>query len=168
MKKLQLQFVFCLLISLLITGNAFSANEFFRSITSGNWNAISTWQMSTNSGSTWIAATLTPTDASGEITVRSPDSVTVTVNVNADQLTVNGGGLLYIITGVTFTLKDGVSTDFTLLASGSVKGQGTFQTQGLGVNMNIRGGSFFNVNMKVNSGVTHVQRSECTLCGKII
>ena len=52
MKKLQLQFVFCLLISLLITGNAFSANEFFRSITSGNWNAISTWQMSTNSGST--------------------------------------------------------------------------------------------------------------------
>ena len=154
MKKLQLQFVFCLLISLLITGNAFSANEFFRSIASGNWNAISTWQMSTNSGSTWIAATLTPTDASGEITVRSPDSVTVTVNVNADQLTVNGGGLLYISTGVTLTLKDGVSTDFTLLTSGSVKGQGTFQTQGLGVNMNIRGGSFFNVNMKVNTGVT--------------
>jgi hypothetical protein len=122
-------FIFAIIIS--NSGPVYAANEFFRSIASGNWNATSTWQMSTNSGSTWIAATLTPTDASGEVTVRSPDSVTVTANVNADQLTVTG--ILYLSSGVTFTLKDGVSVDFTLLPGSSVRGPGTFQTQGLGV-----------------------------------
>lgn len=72
MKKPLNHFTLFCLVFFAVTGSAFPANEYFRSIISGDWNSTSTWQMSTNSGSTWIAATLTPTNASGVITVRYP------------------------------------------------------------------------------------------------
>ncbi|MBL8008812.1 MAG: hypothetical protein JNJ56_14925, partial [Ignavibacteria bacterium] len=133
-----------------MNGISYSANEYFRSIVSGDWNSTSTWQMSTNSGSTWIAATLTPTDASGIITVRYPNTVTVTANVNADQLTIDSGSIS-INTGIVFTLLNGTGNDLTVLKGGSVTGAGIFQTQGTVV-MNLRGGSNFQAALKVNTG----------------
>src|SRR5437764_1147382 len=35
----------------------------YRSVTSGNWNSVSTWE--TYNGSAWIAASSTPTSANG-------------------------------------------------------------------------------------------------------
>ncbi len=167
MTKFNVQFVLAALFLSLIHGSAFSANEQFRSIASGNWNSTTTWEMSTNGGGTWIAATLTPSETSGAITVRTPNTVTVTVNVNADQLTVNTGGTLSIDTSITFTLLNGSGDDLTVLTGGVVSGPGTFQTQGAGTAMNLRNGSNFNVALKINSGTTTVNDQSSPFTGRI-
>ena len=152
MKKLILKIAMLILLAFLINRAAYSANEHFRSVNSGNWNLNSTWQMSTNGGGTWFAATSTPTDTSGPITIQSPNTVTVSVNVNADQLTVNNGGVISINTSVIFTLKDGSAEDLLLNPGGIVSGAGTFQTQGTEVSINVRNGSTFSAALKVNTG----------------
>ncbi|MBK8381400.1 MAG: hypothetical protein IPL16_05790 [Ignavibacteria bacterium] len=152
MKKLILKIAMLIAVTFLLNGSAYSANEYFRSVNSGNWNSNSTWQMSTNSGGTWFAATSTPTDTSGPITIQSPNTVTVSVNVNADQLTVNNGGILSVNTSIVFTLKDGSGEDLLLNPGGIVSGAGTFQTQGTEVSINVRNGSTFSTALKVNTG----------------
>ncbi|MBK9404592.1 MAG: hypothetical protein IPN57_08680 [Ignavibacteria bacterium] len=155
MKKTLNLFTLSCLIYFTLSGTAFSANEYFRSKVSGNWNLTSTWEMSTNSGSNWIAATLTPNETSGLITVRYPNTVTVTANVNADQLNIDSGSIS-INAGVILTLLDGSGTDFTILKGGSVTGAGTFRTQGAATAMNLRAGSVFSAVLNVNSGTTAV------------
>ncbi|MBK7253079.1 MAG: hypothetical protein IPI04_03950 [Ignavibacteria bacterium] len=152
MKKLILKIAMLIAVTFLLNGSAYSANEHFRSVNSGNWNLNSTWQMSTNGGGTWFAATSTPTDTSGPITIQSPNTVTVSVNVNADQLTVNNGGILSVNTSIVFTLKDGSGEDLLLNPGGIVSGAGTFQTQGTEVSINVRNGSTFSTALKVNTG----------------
>ena len=155
MKKSLHYFIGSFLISFLFLGNAHSANEYYRSVASGNWNATGTWQMSTNSGGTWIAATGTPTDTSGVITIQSPNTVTVTVSVSADQLNVNNGATLSINAAVVLTVKDGSGTDLSLASGGIISGAGTLQTQGADLYMDIRGNGF-NTAFKLNSGKTSV------------
>ena len=85
-----LSVILLVLLSIFSTQNSYSANEYFRSIASGNWNSTSTWEMSLNN-STWIPATLTPDATSNLITVRYPNVVTVTANVSVDQLGIDSG-----------------------------------------------------------------------------
>ena len=155
MKKTLNLFTLSCLIYFTLSGTAFSANEYFRSKVSGNWNLTSTWEMSTNSGSNWIAATLTPNETSGIITVRYPNTVTVTANVNADQLNIDSGSIS-INAGVILTLLDGSGVDFTILKGGSVTGAGTFRTQGATTTMNLRTGSNFSAALNVNTGAVTV------------
>ncbi|MBK8983717.1 MAG: T9SS type A sorting domain-containing protein [Ignavibacteria bacterium] len=142
----------CLFI-LMLSGTVFSANERFRSINTGDWNSTGTWEMSTNNGGTWIAATSTPSDTSGLINVRNLNTVIVTANVNADQLTVENGGTLSINTNIILTMLGGAGDDFTVLSGGTVNGPGTVRTQGTVV-LNIRNGSSFNAPLIVNTGNT--------------
>ncbi|MEO8209772.1 MAG: hypothetical protein ABI840_04390, partial [bacterium] len=139
--------------SLILNEKSYSANEYFRSVATGNWNSIATWQMSTN-GSTWFAATSTPTDTSGPITIQNPNTVTVTVNVNADQLIVNAGGTISIDNLIVLTIKDGSGIDLILNSGGTISGSGILQTQGAGVIVINRNGSNFTAAFKVDSGVT--------------
>ncbi|MCY7361875.1 MAG: hypothetical protein LH629_07390, partial [Ignavibacteria bacterium] len=155
MKKVILNLVIIFTITLAINLSAYSANEYYRSIANGNWNATGTWQMSTNSGGTWIAATNAPTDTSGIITIQSPNTVTVTVNVSADQLTVNNGGIISINAAVFLTIKDGSGNDLFLNTGGFISGSGTLQTQGADVTMDLRG-TGFTAACKVNPGRTNV------------
>ena len=85
----------------------------FRSAASGNWNANSTWEMSVD-GTTWLAATMTPTASNGAIAIRNGHTVTVTANVLADQLAVNTGALLLVNNGVNLQLVDAAGTDLTI------------------------------------------------------
>ncbi len=151
MKKF-LFFINVILAVIIFNGEVFSANELFRSVASGSWNAIGTWQMSTNNGGTWIAATGAPTDTSGTITIQSPNTVTVTVSTSADQLIVNGGGTITINAAIILTLKDGSGDDLTLYSTGIISGSGTFQTQGASITMNVKNGSTFSVLFKLNTG----------------
>jgi hypothetical protein len=153
MKKLTFYFLLTLAVIMTGSGYVYSANEYFRSIASGNWNSTSTWEMSLNN-STWIPATLTPDATSNLITVRYPNVVTVTANVSVDQLGIDSG-TVSINTGVILTLLDGSGVDFTILKGGTVTGAGTFRNQGAGVEMNLRGGSNFNANLNVNTGITY-------------
>ncbi len=82
MKKLLFQFALSAVLIFLSNGFVYSANEYFRSVASGNWDSPSTWEMSVNNGSTWFPATSIPSDTSGVITVRSPNTVTITTSVN--------------------------------------------------------------------------------------
>ncbi len=132
MKKL-----FLVLIPLLIAGSAlhsFAVNELFRSNASGSWNSIGTWQMSTNGGSNWIAATSTPNDTSGAVTVRSPNTVTVTASVSANQVTVESGA----------TLNGGNSSGVTLSIYGSITNNGTMTVSSTGGGVRIKGPTLIN------------------------
>ncbi|MBK8553251.1 MAG: hypothetical protein IPL53_20195 [Ignavibacteria bacterium] len=150
--KTFLHATFFFLFTFLLSVNAFSANEQFRSIASGNWNSNSTWQMSTNNGSTWIAATRTPNDSSNVITVRSPNTVTVTVNVNADRLVVDGGATVSISNGITLTILDSSGTDLNVSSNAVISGTGTVRTQGADVTLSLSSNSTFNVALNINSG----------------
>jgi len=165
MKKTIHCLILILALNVISSADVFSANEYFRSIATGNWNSTSTWEMSLNN-STWVPATTTPDATSNLITVRYPNVVTVTVNVNADQFTIDSG-TVSINTGITLTLLDGSSTDFTILKGGTVTGSGTFKTQGASTSMNIRANSFFNVALVVNSGVTTANDLSSPYVGRI-
>ena len=134
MKKLKLQFVFCFLISLILSGTGFSANELFRSNASGNWNTLSTWQMSTNNGATWIAATAPPRDTSGLITIRNPNAVAVTGVVTASSVTIDSGA----------NLNGGSTSGSGTLIYGSIINNGTLTTGSTGGYIRIKGPSLIN------------------------
>ncbi|MFI5128364.1 MAG: hypothetical protein ACHQFX_00170 [Chitinophagales bacterium] len=80
----------------------------FRSKQSGNWNSVSTWEMSTDTN--WIASTFIPDHRAGNVRIRSVDSVTVTTPVNIRSAVVSGK--LSVLNGganngsLTFYLKE--------------------------------------------------------------
>jgi len=147
MQKFKLQFVFIFLMSLLISGTAFSDNELFRSTASGNWNATSTWEMSTNGGALWIPATLTPTNFSSTISIFHV--VTVTADVTADQIIIQTGAELSIDSGITLTYPGNTST-FTL-SNSAVSGAGTFKVLGP-LTMDLKPSGVFSAGLKIASG----------------
>ncbi|MFM2293621.1 MAG: hypothetical protein RLZZ350_34 [Verrucomicrobiota bacterium] len=79
----------------------------FRSFTSGNWNATSTWEQSTN-GTTWFPATSTPNYLNSNLTVRASHVVTVTAPVTVDDLTIQAGGEVDAL-DAALTLNDGAA-----------------------------------------------------------
>ncbi|HMR40868.1 MAG TPA: T9SS type A sorting domain-containing protein [Ignavibacteria bacterium] len=152
MKNSTNKFALLCILFFLTSATAFSAGERFRSISTGDWNSTSTWEMSTNGGSIWFAATSTPSDTSGPTAVRTPDVVTVTVNVSIDELNINNGGTLSINNGIILTITDGTGTDLTVSSGGTVSGDGTVQTQGADVIVNIDVNAIFSADFTVNSG----------------
>lgn len=93
----------------------------YRSVGSGNWNSLSTWQR--YNGSTWVAATAIPTSAHKMITIQSGHSVTVTANVTVDEVVISSGGTLILNSGITMTVANGSGTDFSV--SGTFINAGT-------------------------------------------
>ena len=124
MRKSLLHLALSVFFILLISETSFSANEYFRSVATGNWNATATWQMSTNSGGTWFAATITPNDSSGSVTIQSPNTVTVTLSVKTYQIIVNTGGIISINSAVVLTIFNG---SVTLYSGGTISGPGILQ-----------------------------------------
>jgi len=87
----------------------------YQSAASGNWTSASTWQ--TFDGTSWVAATAAPSNTDGIITILAGHEVTVTDNISADQIVVNG--TLHAVNNV-LTLMNGVGTDLTVSATGEV------------------------------------------------
>ncbi|MCB0726710.1 MAG: hypothetical protein KDD00_04565, partial [Ignavibacteriae bacterium] len=126
---------------------AFAANELFRSIANGNWNSTSTWEMSTNGGSLWFAATSTPTNLSSTITINN--TVTVTENVTADQIILSGGSDLSIASGITLTYPGNGGS--ILVSGNSISGAGTFRIEG-SFFLDLRPNGVFSAGLRVASG----------------
>ena len=83
-------------------------------VTDGNWDALSTWEYSTDL-STWNAASEAPRSGnSSSITVMDTDTVTLGSSVDADQVTIQSGGRLIVPAGITLTVKDGPGTDLVI------------------------------------------------------
>ncbi len=84
----------------------------YRSVASGNWNDLLTWE--NYDGANWIAAGATPTAANANvITIQATHIVTNTANVSADQVIVAAGGTLVSGTG-NFTAAAGADTDLAI------------------------------------------------------
>jgi fibronectin-binding autotransporter adhesin len=102
---------------------------YYRSKAAGNWSALATWEASPDN-ITWAAATTTPTDAnSAGILIQSLYPVTVTADVTADDLTVDG--TLTINATRTLTIANGAADpDMTVSSSGIVSNAGNITTIG--------------------------------------
>jgi hypothetical protein len=98
----------------------------YRSVASGNWNAVTTWQ--TYNGSSWVAATAPPNSASGLITIQSPHQVTNSTSVTVAHVVVNAGAQLIVNAGTVFTVVSGSGTNLEVFGvvnnAGTVAGAG--------------------------------------------
>ena len=148
--------------SAFVVGNiAVTATNSYRSVATGNWNAIGTWQRW--NGTTWIPAVAVPDSTAQTITLQSPYTVTLTASTNADQLVVQTGATLIINSGITFTLHKRSGTDFLL--SGMMTNTGTL-TQGTAVAVVSSGGYYkHNTNNTANLIATWNANSTCEFSG---
>ncbi|MFN8143654.1 MAG: T9SS type A sorting domain-containing protein [Bacteroidia bacterium] len=121
---------FTLLISGALTSYFFFGNSTntraavsgdYRSVGSGNWSLLTTWQK--YNGSSWVAALTAPTSGDGTITIQSGHTVTISLGVTADQIVVSSGGTLVLNSGITLNLANGTGTDLSV--SGTFKNAGT-------------------------------------------
>lgn len=94
----------------------------YRTKASGNWNSTSTWEK--YNGTSWVAATATPTSANGVIEILSGHTVTVTANVTVDQTIVDVGGTLVINASRYLYEANGTGTDLTVNGTLTVNGSG--------------------------------------------
>ena len=103
-----------------------AGNNQYRSLTTGNWNSTSTWQV--GNGTEWANATSTPTSSDGAITILTEHNVTASASVSIDETTVNSGGTLTVSSGQTLTIANGTGTDLTI--NGTVISSGTITYTG--------------------------------------
>jgi hypothetical protein len=110
----------------------------YRSIASGNWSALATWERF--DGVSWQAALVAPAYTDGVITVRNPDVVTINSSTTVDQLTIDAGAKL-VISAAT-TVSAGTGTDLTINGTldlaAALAGAGTTDMNGV---MNWTGGT---------------------------
>lgn len=69
---------------------ASALTDYFRSVASGDWATLATWQSSPDSVS-WIAATLLPGPTASHVVIQSPDSVYLTAPNTTINLTIMSG-----------------------------------------------------------------------------
>ena len=109
--------------SLTSIGSNRSLTDHYRTIATGDWNSLASWESSPD-GISWVAATATPYDTSNTITIRTGHTITVTESVNVDQVTIQtGASVLVNGTPVIFTIKNGPDV-VDMLVNGLLKTQG--------------------------------------------
>jgi hypothetical protein len=151
---------FCLLLTVFMFDSketyAATAGD-YRTVQSGNWSAISTWE--TYDGSAWVAASAAPTSADQAISVEAGHTVTVTLSVTVDQLTVQSTGAITINTTRTLTIANGAGTDYisygtlTIFGTLNVSGNGSMILENLAILKN-GGANTFNAGatLTINNG----------------
>ncbi len=102
----------------------------YRSKTFGNWADITTWESSTNGGSSWSDATASPTSANSTITILNGHIVTVAAPVTVDQVTVNSGGTITVNSGQTLTIANGIDA-IDMIVNGTLVNSGTVTSAGV-------------------------------------
>ncbi len=130
----------------------------FRTATSGNWTSTSTWEYSTDAGSTWNPATGTPSSATTALTeLTSGKTVTVAANVSINRTTVDAGAAVSVPSGITLSVVTGAGTDLDVF--GVITNAGVATNVSATVKMesgsvyyhNQDGGSLLVANWNVNS-----------------
>jgi len=71
-----------------------SATDYFRSKTSGNWNAAGSWESSSNN-TNWATSTLIPGSSAASITILNGHNITLDANVSVSGLTINSGATFH-------------------------------------------------------------------------
>lgn len=96
--------------------------DYYRSKATGDWNAISTWQSSSDN-TNWIDASQSPALSSPGITVLNGHTVSLSSNLTIDDLSINAGGTLSVSAGTTLTLNDGTAAN-DVIVNGNLKNSG--------------------------------------------
>lgn len=152
MKKLIYKILF---LSFIISNISFSANELYRSRTSGNWTTPSTWEYSTDGGSTWITATSTFPDVNSGVTeVRNTHNVTVPAStpLAINQFIIRSGGTVTINTGASLTIGDQTSQDLLMENAANMIGNGGIvKTYGPNVELLLQSGCNFIAPLKIDT-----------------
>ncbi|WP_026718791.1 T9SS sorting signal type C domain-containing protein [Flavobacterium antarcticum] len=95
------------------------AYAYFRSKTSGNWSATSSWE-SSDDGSTWINATVTPSELASTIEIINGHTITLSSDITVDQLIIKNGGKLIVDTNAgILNINNGLGIDVDI-QSGAV------------------------------------------------
>ncbi len=141
-------------------------NAIYRSLASGPWNLLSTWEQSYNSGASWVSATASPNAANtSSITVRNGHTVTVTNAQTVDDLTIQANGEVDA-SGATLTIADGAATTdcdvFGTLQVASAASSGLSVTAGAGVTF--ENGGHFVWNNSATVAVPTATWSDGSLC----
>lgn len=104
--------------------NSSNTTDYFRSVQNGNWNNPTTWESSPDNIG-WQASTLTPNSLANTITIRNTDTVTITTNTDADQLSIENGGKLIQNNTPIFTINNGTAPyDMTVEIGGTFEMNG--------------------------------------------
>ncbi len=143
----------------------------YRSKANGLWSATSTWEKF--DGSNWVAASSSPTDSDGEITISAPNNVTIDAAVSADQLKIKSNATLIIKFSTVLSLKDqsgeDLECDGTLwVQSGIINGPGTVQINSGGT-LKMVGGVLYGpgtyATTITNNGTIDWDNNTCPGCG---
>lgn len=96
------------------------AND-YRTIASGDWNSISTWEY--YDGTRWLTPPAAPTSSRNVIEIQSGHTITISTNVTVDQFQIDSGGVLEINQGAVLSIANGAGPDF--IVNGTVNQNGT-------------------------------------------
>lgn len=95
--------------TILSTGEVVPKPAIYRSAQSGNWGSISTWQSSSDNGSTWVNATVAPgSDVNTTITIQNNHTVSQNNNYNigsSNIIVINAGGTLNMTSAPTTNMQ---------------------------------------------------------------
>lgn len=100
-----------------VGGCSSSNTDYYRSVQSGNWWTANTWQSSPDN-TNWITATQPPNFNANTILIQSSHTVSIDAASSADQLTIQNGAILDLITGGSLTVNDGSGDDITIASGG--------------------------------------------------
>lgn len=127
----RVAFRLCLSFLLTATVAVSFAQTIYRSRATGNWNSSSTWEISTNNGSSWANATNTPnaTNATA-IRIRNGHNVTQNVTVTVQGLIIEAGATLTSsASNATLTIAKGDQANMVVEGT-YLRSNGTVVTEG--------------------------------------
>lgn len=101
-----------------------SITNYFRSVGTGNWNNVNTWESSVDEIS-WATPSCPPDFNANTIRIRNGHVVTVDEAVEVDQIIIENGGVLRKIGGADMTLRDGTGDDIRIQMGGFLEYAGS-------------------------------------------
>ncbi len=117
--------------------NCTSNTNYFRSVSTGNWNDVNTWQSSIDEIS-WGTPSCPPDFNANTIRIRNGHVVTVDSTIEVDQIIIENGGVLRKIGGADMALRDGLGDDIRVEMGGVLEYAGSNVPNYENVNVRIR------------------------------
>ena len=111
MEKIYHRLIFKIATLLFLAPQFVSAQSDCRTITSGDWELASTWEVF--NGATWVPAVAAPTSADGVITIRNTHTIAVNGSLTIDQTVIEGGGYVNFYSG-NLTVANGSGIDLVI------------------------------------------------------
>jgi hypothetical protein len=116
----------------------------YRSATSGNWNVTSSWER--YNGTSWVAASGSPTSTNNIITIRNGHVISVTASVPIDQSIIEVGGKLVLTRG-TITIANDSGNDLQIFGEYERISSTTTMTINASASVSCESGGVYNHNV---------------------